>query len=238
MTGCCNARGCDKVFGAWFADRVATKYRKKGLDKAARRMVAFLNARGVDGATVLEIGGGVGEIALELLKRDAARAVNLELSAAYEEQGRQLFREHGLEERVTWRVHDIAADPDAIEPADIVVLHRVVCCYPDYRPLLEAAADHARRFVVFSYPPRNPLSRPFVAGANLVTRAFREEFRAFVHPPSAMRAVVEERGFRPVLTHGAFVWQIATFEREMTACAGRGSVAARPWRQARRAFLS
>jgi hypothetical protein len=214
MTGCCNARGCDKVFGAWFADRVAKRYRKRGLDKAARRMVAFLNARGVEGATVLEIGGGVGEIGLELLKRDAACAVNLELSAAYEEEGRRLFREHGLEERVTWRLHDIAADPDAIEPADIVVLHRVVCCYPDYRRLLGAAADRARRFVVFSYPRRNPLSRLFVAGANLVTRAFREEFRAFVHPPSAMLAVLEERGFRPVLTHRALVWQIAGFERE------------------------
>jgi 2-polyprenyl-3-methyl-5-hydroxy-6-metoxy-1,4-benzoquinol methylase len=213
MTGSCNARGCDKVFGAWFADRVAKRYRKKGLDKAARRMVAFLNARGVEGATVLEIGGGVGEIGLKLLERGAARAVNLELSPAYEEEGRRLFREHGLEERVTWRLHDIAADPDAIEPADIVVLHRVVCCYPDYRRLLGAAADHARRFVVFSYPPRNPLSRLVVAGANLLTRAFREEFRAFVHPPPAMLAVLEERGFRPVLTHRALVWQIAAFER-------------------------
>jgi hypothetical protein len=188
MTGCCNARGCDKVFGGWFASRVARRYRKKGLDKTARRIVAFLEAQGIEGATVLEIGGGVGEIGLELLRRGAARAVNLELSAAYEEQGRRLFREHGLEERMTWRLHDIAADPDAIQPAEIVVLHRVVCCYPDYRRLLGAAADHARRFVLFSYPPRNPLSRLFVAGANFVTRACREEFRAFVHPRSAMLA--------------------------------------------------
>jgi 2-polyprenyl-3-methyl-5-hydroxy-6-metoxy-1,4-benzoquinol methylase len=214
MKGCCNARGCDTVFGESYARRVAKRYRKKGLDKAARRMVAFLDSRGIEGATVLEIGGGVGEIGLELLEHGAAHALNLELSPAYEQEGRRLFREHRLEERIDWRVHDIAAEPDAIEPADIVVLHRVVCCYPDYRRLLGAAADHARRFVVFSYPPRNPLSRLFVAGANLVTRAFRTEFRAFVHPPSAMFAVLEERGFRRVLTHRALVWQIAGFERE------------------------
>ena len=176
-------------------------------------MVAFLDARGVEGAAVLEIGGGVGEIGLELLKRGADGVVNLELSAAYEEEGRRLFREHGVEERATWRLHDIAADPDAIEPADIVVLHRVVCCYPDYRRLLGAAADHARRFVIFSYPPRNPVARLFIAGVNFVTRAFREEFRAFVHPPAAMVAVVEERGFRPVLTRRALVWQVAGFQR-------------------------
>jgi hypothetical protein len=29
-----------------------------------------------------------------------------------------------------------------------------------------------------------------------------------------MLAVLEERGFRPVLTHRALVWQIAGFERE------------------------
>ena len=214
MTVRCDARGCDKVFGKSFARRGAKRYRKKGLDKTARRMVAFLDSRGIEGATVLEIGGGVGEIGLKLLERGASRAVNLELSPAYEQEGRRLAREHGLEEHVTWRLHDIAADPDAIEPADIVLLHRVVCCYPDYRRLLGAAADHARRFVVFSYPRRNPLSRLFVAGANLLTRAFGEEFRAFVHPPSAMLAVARERGFRPVLTHRALVWQIAGFERK------------------------
>jgi 2-polyprenyl-3-methyl-5-hydroxy-6-metoxy-1,4-benzoquinol methylase len=214
MRACCNARGCDKVFGAWFVRRVARRYRKKGLDETARRMVAFLETRGVEGATVLEIGGGVGEIGLELLEHGAARAVNLELSPAYEEEARRLFGEHGLEKRMSWRLHDIAADPEAIERADVVILHRVVCCYPDYVRLLGAAADHARRFVVFSYPPRNPVSRLFVAGVNLLTRAFREEFRAFVHPPSAMLGILEESGFRRVLTHRALVWQIAGFERE------------------------
>ena len=36
-------------------------------------MVEFLESRGIDGATVLEIGGGIGEIQLELLKRGAQR---------------------------------------------------------------------------------------------------------------------------------------------------------------------
>jgi hypothetical protein len=214
MTNCCNARGCDKFFGERFAGRVARRYRKKGLDKTARRMVAFLESRGIEGATVLEIGGGVGEIEIELLKRGADRAVNLELSPAFEEEARRLLREEGFEERATWRLHDIAADPDTIEPADVVVLHRVVCCYPDYRELLGAAADHARRFVVFSHPPRHALSRLFVAGQNLVFRLLQREFRTFVHPPSAMVAVPEERGFRPAFAHRALVWQIVALERE------------------------
>ena len=53
-------------------------------------MVEFLQERGIEGATVLEIGGGIGEIQIELLKRGAARTVNLELSPAYEEEAATL----------------------------------------------------------------------------------------------------------------------------------------------------
>jgi 16S rRNA G966 N2-methylase RsmD len=133
------------------AKRAAARYRKKGVDKTAQRMLAFLEEQGIEGATVLEIGGGVGEVQIELLTRGAARSLNLELSPAYDEEAVRLVREKGLEGRAERRLHDIAANPGAVEPADVVVLHRVVCCYPDYERLLGAAADHARRLLVFSY---------------------------------------------------------------------------------------
>jgi 16S rRNA G966 N2-methylase RsmD len=157
---------------------MAQRYRKKGLDKTARRMVEFLEQAGIEGATVLEIGGGVGEIQLELLKRGAARTMNLELSPAYEEEAERLLREEALEDRAERRLHDIAVDPEAVDAADIVVLHRVVCCYPDYEHLLEAAAERTRRLLVFSYPPRNAVSRFLVSAMNFGYRLFRKEFRA------------------------------------------------------------
>jgi 2-polyprenyl-3-methyl-5-hydroxy-6-metoxy-1,4-benzoquinol methylase len=184
-------------------------------------MLEFLEQRGIDGATVLEIGGGVGEIEIELLKRGAERAVNLELSPAYAVEARRLLGEAGLEERAEWRLHDIAADSDGIEPADIVVLHRVVCCYPDHEQLLRAAAEHARRFLVFSYPPRNAISRLLVASENLLFRLRRNEFRTFAHPPSEMLATLRERGLRRTFTHHALVWQVAGFERQPDATGAR-----------------
>jgi hypothetical protein len=75
-------------------------------------MVEFLELRGIEGATVLEIGGGVGEIQIELLKRGAVRSVNLELSSAYEEEATRLLREAELEGRAERRVHDIAVEPE------------------------------------------------------------------------------------------------------------------------------
>ena len=75
---------------------MARRYRKRGLDRTARRMVSFLEQRGLSGASVLEIGGGVGEIQIELLKRGAERTLNLELSPAYEQEARAAPSRGGL----------------------------------------------------------------------------------------------------------------------------------------------
>jgi 2-polyprenyl-3-methyl-5-hydroxy-6-metoxy-1,4-benzoquinol methylase len=207
MASCCDPRGCDRLFGRRFARRMARAYRKRGLDSTAQRMVGFLEREGIAGATVLEIGGGVGEIGLELLRRGAGRAVNLELSSAYDAEAARLAGEAGVQDRVERRLHDIAIDPGAIAPADIVVLHRVVCCYPDYERLLGAAAEHARRALVFSHPRRNPLSRLVVGAENLGFRLMRREFRVFAHPPAAMLAVLREHGLDPRFAERGLAWE-------------------------------
>jgi 2-polyprenyl-3-methyl-5-hydroxy-6-metoxy-1,4-benzoquinol methylase len=213
MARCCDPRGCDEFFGGRFARRMAQRYRKRGLDKAARRMVAFLEDRGIADATVLEVGGGVGEIEIELLKRGALRSTNLELSLAYDAEAQRLLAEAGLEGKADRRLHDIAVDPEGVEPADVVVLHRVVCCYPDYERLLSAAAGRARRLLVFSYPRRNLASRAFVAAQNVAFKLVRKEFRTFAHPPAAMIAVLRQAGFDATFAHRGLVWQIAGLER-------------------------
>ncbi len=138
---CCDPRGYRDVFGPRFARRVASRYRRRGLDRTATRMVAYLAERGVDGASVLEIGGGVGDIQIELLRRGASRSTNLELVDTYDAEAAALAGRAGVSDRMTRRQLDIAADPEAVEVHDIVVMHRVVCCYPDYERLL---ADRCR----------------------------------------------------------------------------------------------
>jgi 2-polyprenyl-3-methyl-5-hydroxy-6-metoxy-1,4-benzoquinol methylase len=211
--GCCDPRGYEDIFGARFARRQARRYRKRGLDAAAQRMVDFLTAHGIEGATVLEIGGGVGEIQLELLRRGAAHATNLELVDTYDTPARALAAEAGMTGRMSRRLLDIAAAPDEIGPADVVVLHRVVCCYPDYSRLLGAAADHTRRLLVFSHPPRNPISRAVVATQNGLFRLTGRSYRAFTHPPAAMISVLSRHGMRVNHRRHASVWQVVGAER-------------------------
>ena len=60
-------------------------------------MVQFLHAVGVEGASVLESSGGIGEIGVEPLQAGAARAQNLELSPAYQEPARTLAVQAGVQ---------------------------------------------------------------------------------------------------------------------------------------------
>ena len=214
MPGCCDPQGYDEIFGPRFARRMARRYRKRGLGSTERDMVDFLASRGVTGASVLEIGGGVGEIQLELLKRGAARTTNLELVASYDAPARALAEEAGLGDRIDRRLHDIVEAPDVIEKADIVVLHRVVCCYPYYERLLGAAADHARHLLVFSHPPRNLGTRAFVFVQNTMLRLTGRRFQSFTHPPEAMLEVLRGRGLTAVHARRGIVWHVEGLVRE------------------------
>jgi hypothetical protein len=83
----------------------------------------------------------------------------------------------------------------------------------NYERLLEAAAEHARRLLVFSYPRRNAVSRFLISAQNLFFWLRRMEFRTFAHPPARMLAAVEGRGLHHTYAHHPLVWQIAGFER-------------------------
>jgi 2-polyprenyl-3-methyl-5-hydroxy-6-metoxy-1,4-benzoquinol methylase len=214
MPGCCDPHGFDEVFSPRFARKQARRYRRRGLGSAERDMVEFLAGRGLAGATVLEIGGGVGEIQLELLRRGASRTTNLELVTAYDGPARELAREAGLTDRVERRLHDIVEAPEEVERADVVVLHRVVCCYPDYERLLAAAADHAGRLLVFSHPPRHLASRAFVASQNAVLRLTGHRYQSFAHPPEAMLEVLREHGLTAVHSRRGPVWHTEGLVRE------------------------
>jgi SAM-dependent methyltransferase len=210
---CCSGLGCDDFFDEKLARKDARRYRRKGLDGTAREIVGFLKERGVEGASVLEVGGGTGTLQLELLRGGARHAVNLELSRGYDAVARELAQEAGLADRIERRVVDIAERPEDVVPADVVVLHRVVCCYPWPERLVSSAASHAQRLLVLSFPRRNALSRLWVWSLNLFLRLRGRGFQSFVHPPETIRAAAVAAGLRRVHEHRGRVWHVAAFER-------------------------
>ncbi len=201
------------MFSGRFARRQSKRYRRRGLTAAASGIVDFASSQGIEGATVLEIGGGVGQIQIELLRRGAAHATNLEISENYEAEARRLLEETGMTDQVTRRFLDAAQAPDEVEPADVVVLHRVVCCYPDYVRLLSVAADHARRALVYSYPSANVVNRLQLGAENVCRRLTGNAFRVFVHSPEGMIRAAASGGLTVVYRHHARDWDVVGLAR-------------------------
>ena len=210
MSGCCRPESYSRLFSARQAKLDALRYRKRGLRGTSRDLVGL--AGDVSGATVLEVGGGVGALELELLAAGADRATNVELSGEYEEEAATLLAERGLSERVDRRVADFVEEP--VEPHDVVFMHRVVCCYPDVDRLVGVAAAHARRRLLLTYPRERPWTRAGVCAVNFFMRLSGSSFRAFVHPVAQMAAAAQREGLalerreRPGL-----IWENAVYER-------------------------
>jgi magnesium-protoporphyrin O-methyltransferase len=213
MSDCCSPKGYRWVFSEREARREAKRYRRKGLDATSRRIVDLLKAQGVTGRTVLEVGGGVGSVQIELLKAGAARATSIELTPTYEAVAKELLREAGLEDRVERHVIDFADAAATVSAADIVILNRVICCYHDMPKLAGAAADHAREVLALSFPREGWWTRMGIAFMDLGLRIFRREFQVFYHPPKEILATCEQHGLKTVVNRPGIAWTVAAFRR-------------------------
>jgi 2-polyprenyl-3-methyl-5-hydroxy-6-metoxy-1,4-benzoquinol methylase len=211
VSACCAPR-YRKVFSKRLARRDARRYRRRGLDKTARLIVDRLAERGLSDATVLEVGGGVGAIDIELLKAGAREATVVELSEEYDAAAAELLAENGLPGRVSRQHGDFVELERDVDPADVVVMHRVVCCYPDPESLVGAAAEHARRLLALSFPRDTWWVR---IGWYAVDAWFRlvYRFESFVHPRERILGAAARKGFTPVHEHSGPLWHVAVLER-------------------------
>jgi magnesium-protoporphyrin O-methyltransferase len=211
---CCSIiRSLNSVFDERTARAEVKRYWKKGLDRHARRIVAALTAQGVAGASLLEVGAGIGGLHAELLRQGAARATDVDISAAYLAAAQSVAERLGVRERVEYRQADFAGAADELPVVDVVIMHRVVCCYPDMPTLVAAAARHADRLLALSYPRADWYLR---LGRRIINAAMwlqRSGFRFYVHDPAAISAAAAVEGLALVRQVDSWPWQVALFER-------------------------
>jgi len=210
---CCTPKGYGWAFSERSAQGQARRYRRRGLDVVSSRLVRLLRERSLEGCSLLEVGGGVGAIQIELLKAGISSAMSIELTPTYEAAAAALLREAGFDDLVDRRVLDFALAGSNVPPADIVVLNRVICCYPDMPTLAGAAADHARRILVMSFPKERWWTRFAFGIGNLALRIGRREFQMFLHPPERVLEVARQHGLITAAIDVGHFWQVVTLER-------------------------
>jgi len=211
LPGCACAVGNE--FGERHARRDLASYRRHGPDRTTRWLIEGLKVVGEDGLTVLDIGAGIGAVHLALLAAGAVGAVDVDGSPAFIEAARDEARQTGRSDAVQYRTGDFVELAPTIDPADLVALDRVVCCYPDMGALVRLSVARARRRYGLVFPRDSGWIRFGSRALNLVMRLTRQRTRIWIHRTADVDAIVRDAGFRPRFERSGIFWQAVVYER-------------------------
>lgn len=210
---CPHCEGAQKIFSDRTARRDLRRFQKKGPAKTTRILLDLVPPEAWRDATVLDIGGGVGVIQHEAIRRGAHRVTDVDASPAYLATAKAEAVRRGYSGRATYREGDFVELASTIPPADVVTLDRVVCCYPDASKLLANAGKRARRFVALAWPRDRWWTRIMAGCGNMFLRMTGNEFRAYIHADALVAGALIQQGFSQRAARTAGYWQIRVYER-------------------------
>ena len=195
------------------------RYLRRGPTKTTLMLARALEREGVQGRDLLDIGGGLGALQHVLLDAGLERATSAEASPAFLEAARREAERRGLAPRVDFLLGDFVEMGSAVGPAHVVTLDRVICCYPDMPALVGASAAHARELWGAVFPRERLLTRVAMGILNLVQRARKSSFRAYVHPTEGVSRLLAEDGFALRAHETTLFWQVMVWRRVGSAAA-------------------
>ena len=210
---CCQCQGIEALFDERTARKDLKRYRSKGPLRTTRILLDALKAKGVAGATLLDIGGGVGAISNELLDAGAAGATVVDASPAYLEAAEAEAERQGHRDRIEYHHGDFVEVAPRIAPADIVTMDRVICCYDDMEALVSASASKARHLYGVVYPRDTWWDRLGVSIVNFACRMRRSPFRVFIHSPEAVDRLIRSQGLTRHFYRTTPIWQVIVYAR-------------------------
>lgn len=207
---CAFGNTADEHFNADKVAKELAQYRRKGPGPTTRRLRDGLVSAGLREGTLLDIGGGLGILSLELLDAGFSRAVVVDASSAYLAAASEEATRRGRSASTEFKHGDFLIMA-ALAPSSVVTLDRVVCCYPLYEPLLAHALQLASTTFAMSYPRDRWFVRVGIWFENAARRRKGNPFRTFVHPPSDMMRIIQGAGFRLASRSRTLAWSCDVF---------------------------
>src|SRR5437870_10396923 len=143
MSCCSHCTASALIFDPKRAEKDRARYHRRGPDPTTKLILDQLRPITRRGNTLLDVGGGIGVIGLELQRSGLREIVLVDAAASSLSVAERLFANAGSSAELRVLPGDFV-DLSTPLKADIVTMDRVVCCYPDYVALLERAAASAR----------------------------------------------------------------------------------------------
>jgi hypothetical protein len=213
--------GCGvNTFSTGEADADLQRYRENGPDGTTRALIDAIKAEGIEGATLLDVGGGIGAIQLELLAAGLASAQSVDASEGYVAVARAEAQRRGFADRSVHRFGTLVDVATAVQPADIVTLDRVVCCDPDVGALLAAVTSRAGRMVGLVYPRVTFWNRIAARAMAAFSWLTRDPTRWYLHPVAEIDGPLRRAGFEPQAVDRTLIWQVALYTKPAGARRG------------------
>jgi magnesium-protoporphyrin O-methyltransferase len=208
-----NCCGFSAVFDEKCAVRDLDSYRRRGPSASTSQLLAAVRGGGQSLDTLLDVGGGIGAISHELLDGIVTRATLVEGSPTYLRAARAESERRDTIERLQLKIGDFVEIADDLEPADVVTLDKVVCCYPDMESLLSVSGSRARRLYGIIYPRDVWWVRSAIAVENRIRRLRGNSFRNYIHANSAIDAALSRVGLSLRFQNRGAWWVVALYER-------------------------
>lgn len=193
--------------------------KKPTASQVTASLLEAITGSGVEDRTVLDVGCGIGDLAIEAVARGAASGTGFDLSAKAIGEAQRLAAARGVGDRTAFHVGD-GAKLD-LPAADVVVINRVVCCYPHTEDLLDRTLAAARSVFAITAPvsngPTGWFNRFWNEVLNVGYRLRPKKyagFRTFIHDLDRIDERIRAEGFRRVRhERRRVVWDLAVYTR-------------------------
>jgi hypothetical protein len=216
MDTCCRET-TDHHFGEAIARKDLQEYRRGSFIKTTRMLLEALRPKAAEASSLLDIGGGVGVILHELLDGSTMEATFVEIASAYVQAAHEEADRRGHDSRVQFMQGDFVSLASKISGAELVTLDRVVCCYPDVEPLVEASASKALKWYALSYPREQWWVRLAIRFENWRRRRGGDPFQVHIHPEALMDELIKRAGFSRQFHARTLTWCVAIYQRHNAA---------------------
>ena len=203
--------GIKRLFDDKMARRELKRYKKKGPSKSTRKLLDFIIREGVEGRTLMDIGGGIGAIQHELYKAGIVSSVDIDASSAYLNAAKKESELYGNLEHSQFLEGDFTDEFLCPEPADIVTLDRVICCYDEMEKLVEKSSSLAKKIYAVVYPREVwyvILGLYFTKFAMFV---IRHPYRMYVHSSEKVDSIIRGNGFTMKYNDRTILWRVDVY---------------------------
>lgn len=213
MPCCCpHSRSASRIF-SFFAKSYRKRFNKKGFEPSQQQLVNGISQAQFINKTLLDIGCGVGHLHQSLLEQGAKNAVGIELSDKMLLEAKDWAKQRGLTNKTTYIEGDFIELVNTLEVSDIVIMDKVVCCYPDADALINRSLEKCQDSIALTYPRKTWYTSLGTEILALILKLLGSSFRPYVHDPQQIELWITQQGFKKVFQKQTTIWLSQVYQK-------------------------